>query len=153
MKFTQYLIEEYSTRTEGYEIFINPTAKEIFGIKDAYVRCIADFEKKDLYVFSHTLIHDRAMQKLERSAGLHSWRHWTDTTSDANNFYVFFTATVQKDGKLKFYRSDTLSNWYHLIQLSTFKWQKMSDSWLNGSLGPGFIKTVESESEIPRQWK
>ena len=154
MRFEQYLQEEYVCRAgiygKGYEIFKNPTTKEVLSIKDSFVRCIADFEKKDLYVFSHNMIHDSALMKLQSEAGLHSWGEWQDISGKANQIYSFFTASVRKNGKLEFYRTDTGIHWYNARQLDNFEWLTMDDSWLDTWLGPNFIKTFRQGCERPK---
>jgi hypothetical protein len=164
MRFNDYLKEEYTSRADdgyggSYEIFMNPTIKEIKGIKDAYLRCVVDFEKKDLYVFSHFLIHANAMKTLERVRNLHSWTdgNWTDLKSDSNNNYAFCSVKLTSSGKLEFYRTDTGAAFYRKMPPENFshifKWMQMDDKWLNKWFTEPFIETYINSCASPRTWR
>jgi hypothetical protein len=132
MKFLTYLQEEWATGEDEEVIYINPSAKEVTltgKLSDGYVRFIADFKNKNLYIFSSWMYHSRAEFKLT---------HLEDDT-------IYATGVAKTvNGKLHFYRSDVGTFWMQsrkdLKFVESWKWPKMDDSWLNRWFGPHFIK-------------
>lgn len=72
MKFKQYLEEEYYARGGNYEVFKNPSKKEIIGCAKAsklakdYVRFLLTKDGKDLYVASAALLHQWIATVIDR---------------------------------------------------------------------------------------
>ena len=70
MKLEQFVKEEWEETTkigkETYEIFKNPSNKEMMGLKakDGEVRFIAFFPTKTLYAFNGDLLHHIAYYKI-----------------------------------------------------------------------------------------
>jgi len=151
MRFVQYLREEYAFMADGATIFVNPSAKEIAELKDNYVRCIADFKHKNLYVFEHTTIHSQVFRKLESEGIITDWS-WNDVK---NQYCSLCTAKWMGGKRLKFYRSDTGVFYYDgkLDDLLNSKWMQMSDDWLNPWFGPGYKKAYIKGCENPKEWK
>jgi len=145
--------EEYQSMVRRKPVFVNPTVKEIKEIGTDYVRCIADFSKKNLYVFDYNIIHEEVMRQLESEIGLYSWRDWDDTKNKASNYYSFCTSEVLSNGKLKFYRSDTGAYWYRTGKLDKLKWLKMSDTWLTPWFGTGYKKDFIEGCKNPADFR
>jgi hypothetical protein len=65
MKFKQYLEEDYVTRDQRYEVFKNPTPKELSAVCcDIGIRFIMDMDKKDIYVWKGSIYHYIVYNKL-----------------------------------------------------------------------------------------
>lgn len=149
------LHEEYVGRRYGGEIFVNPTAKEIKSIKDDYLRCLVDFNKKDLYVWSHDMTHSDILWDKDFPVKINF-----DEWDNRNSKYAYITAEVKSNGKLEFYRSDT-GGWIHDfaskksgIDFSTwYKWMSMDDKWLNHWFGEDFIKAYIKGCEDQKEFR
>lgn len=144
MRFLRYLQEEYVARAGQREIFKNPDKKEIMAAaEDGYLRFIADFTKKNLFVFSGDLLHSTAMGFLRKEKEVkysYSEIEGGKASKMADN-YALGTADVSADGKLEFYRSDTGAAWQKHWTKKPLKWMKMDDSWLNSWFAKPFIQS------------
>ena len=142
--FKKYTNEEYAASGRGVEIFKDPTAKEILSIKEPYIRFIADFKKKNLFVFSGGCLHNSALGILKKEGQveyLYSFPGDGDKAAGMVDSYALGTANVLRGGKLEFYRSDTGAAWHYLWERKPFEWMKMDDSWLNHWFTSPFIKS------------
>jgi hypothetical protein len=68
MRFEKYLEEEYFGRAEEFEIFMNPSNKEILTCwnknNSRAIRALADFGNNVLFVFESDLLHQVAIKQI-----------------------------------------------------------------------------------------
>ena len=132
MRLLNYLQEEFVTagrstlflagrKTNSFDIFVNPSNKELQELRtscrDGYVRFIADFKNKKLYVWDSEFIHMEGLISLKDEPGLRN----------ALENFDFLSTGVAKitGGKLEFIESDAA--WV----LVGKPWTTMDDKWLN----------------------
>ena len=141
MRFFNYLNEEYVAtgkatlglqgKQEPFDIFINPTSKELMGMRkiEQTVRYIADFKNKNLYVWPSSYIHVEGLIALKDVRGL-------KTAFDPGGFDYLSTGAAEIEGnKLKFLESD--GAW----ALVSKPWTNMNDKWLNTWFTKPYTKT------------
>ena len=66
MRFLQSIQEEYFTRIGSYEIFKNPSQKEVsvlYGLEMG-IRSLVDFDNKICFMFSGDLLHQSAIKQI-----------------------------------------------------------------------------------------
>jgi len=82
--------EEWVDMVGKFDIFVNPTSKELMGLEKEYhyIRFILDNETKKLYVFSHNFLHKEASRHLKVDYSKY-------------NTEAIFGAGIYKKGKLK----------------------------------------------------
>jgi len=143
MKFINYLNELYigrakATGYEGkigripsYEVFVNPSLKEInqAGGSDHAVRFVADFKNKKLYVFSVDCIHNDFFENMKR----------LDVSADLS--YCSIGIADIEDGKLEF---DSVEQ--GRIRKDD-KWARLDDKWLNTWFKSSYIKMYREATE------
>ncbi len=163
MMVSSHMNEEYVTRITtrdtlhgvgeaDFEIYVNPDTSEIKGIKKKFVRCIADFKKKDLYVFGYDLLHSEAIRVLHKEKGLYEWPGLQDPKNNFTKYYSLCTAKVFPDGKLKMYTTDTGEGMFRREILNKVKWTKMDDTWLNRWFTAPYTESYIEACRNPKEW-
>jgi hypothetical protein len=68
MKFLQYIQEEYFTRLSNYEIFKNPSQKEVSNLynKSQSIRALVDFDNRVCFMFDSDLLHQSAIKQISK---------------------------------------------------------------------------------------
>ena len=134
MRFFNYLEEEYLTLGKAliarrdrapFEIFVNPSSKELQGLpKD--IRYIADFEHKKLYVWDADYIHLEGFIAIEKSTGV-------DLAATVD--FISTGAAKKVGNKLHFGYADAADFLYNK------PWSTMDDTWLNKWFDMPYTKT------------
>jgi len=162
MKFLNYITEDYATRDGKWEIFVNPSFDEIIEVRktggEPWVRFIADFEKKRLFVFALSFLHKDAIRVLKRMPIYSGMQQIVDlergveaiVKNKGYQSYALGTAGIQRGTKkmefidsdpgraLVEVRDDTDKS---INYLDKWKWIHEDDSWLNTWFSKPFIKT------------
>jgi hypothetical protein len=128
MKFIDYLNEEYLTRHGDFEIFINPTSKELKEVQGndqlfVGVRFIADKSTNKIFVSGLTFYHTDFLEYLVHKKYIKEPKHtkW-EWDAHINDMKYFMGAGVVNHGKITI---DSLS--YDFDQdktdiLTNYKW-------------------------------
>ena len=66
MRFNRYLKEEYFTRVGDYEIFLNPSQREVSKLyaSSQSIRSLVDFNNKVCFMFDGDLLHQVAIKQI-----------------------------------------------------------------------------------------
>lgn len=62
--FVEEWLSTVKHKANIYEIFVNPTSKELMSLPEDEVRWAVDFEKGKVYVFSVNLLHGVALDEV-----------------------------------------------------------------------------------------
>jgi len=121
--FTKKLITEEFKKgfkhpdTRDYiEIFTNPTAKEISDVVQElhgkkYFRFIANSEKKEIYVFSPTLVHAKASRELGNHIFPESYEMWGVAEKSGKGWKVVTSDILEYGRKFKENLANAKWNW------------------------------------------
>ena len=126
MKFIQYLNEKYLTTgrgfySKGYEIFLNPSAKEMKEAVDGdgYVRYLLVVKEKKVYIWNYNLTHVDAAPTLEQEGYISNGAYYPGRKG-----FIWGVAHV-KSGKLV----DSPEDEYTVNFIKYHKLDKTKESW------------------------
>jgi len=119
MRFRDYIREEYIARVDEYEIFKNPSWKELRSC-DEIVRFIADPKKKELYITDYRILHPTMFKKIGKS-----WKGYSN----------YLLGTAEREGsKYVMFESDQIDYDMEGTARRRRKWNWIPEenwSWLN----------------------
>lgn len=97
MRFQNYLEEEYFTRFSKWEIFTNPSRKEITDIEkqskeqgtDGFIRFLLTKDMKTLYAFPSSMLHGNAALVIDERNGTDLGRNYEEHYYPLEGFWDY----------------------------------------------------------------
>jgi hypothetical protein len=124
MKFFAYLKEEYLSRTYDYEIFVNPSPKELASIegRPIEVRFFVNFKKKVIVVWDAKLLHMSLLnnnEQVQKVVGIKNYAEW------AKSDEIFSGYGTVRNGKITSLESDGIDVYAGYEDY----YRKINDTW------------------------